>query len=366
MRWRLRSAFLAVLVGVLSATAPAQPAAADVPTLTLTGAASCEQNYLGYETASWTVIQTPGPLDKIDSYQASPLTWITSSSAPAPDTIVLRQWISEASAASVNFHESLTVTVAVATPQGTVNLTASASVTLALCQAPVIAYAAEIFTQHCDRSVDASVAYAPGYAAAPTTITFDGWKYGVNGAPDMVVDVTVSPGQTAHVFFPPQYAYYIVVEQDHVPLQYGYEYFIDVPAGCPYIPPVGAPGTGTSTPPPASSSAPGTSASPTTQPAPGQTGGAAGGSTGGAKVPGAPQQSAAAASTSGNTTTGTSQATKSGADNGQTLVTTIDAQSTVDDSILLWSVALGVLSLAAVVTFLLLRRRRSSQRATET
>lgn len=243
----------AVVVGPTLLYSPVAAAADAAPTVKVIGSVSCSPTTVGNFTVYFTVSQGPGPGGRFTSVNASPISTVygpqneLSSGTPA----IFRVGITVPDAAWSKFSESFAATVAFDLPDGTVDVNASTTITLPLCPA-LISPDADTYVQHCDRSVDAYVVYDPAYPAAPTTFTFSGRGYtGIAPYDVLTKVVTVSPGQTAHAFFPANHAYSIQLAQEKQAAQYGDSpTFSGVPQGCQYFPPPGSPESLSSTPPP--------------------------------------------------------------------------------------------------------------------
>ena len=248
----VNAGLIALIVAGTTVLYSPTPAEADAaPTVTVVGSATCSDSVVGYLSVNFTVYQTSGPGGRFVSLKGSPLSTVNgpqnalTSTTPA----VFRVLATAPDAALVKFTDSFSVTVAFDLPGGTVNVDASATITLPKCPA-AIPPDADTYVQHCDRSVDAYVVYDPTFTAGSTTFTFTGRGYtGVAPYEPVSVVVTVSPGQTAHAFFPANHAYAIQLSQENLHTQFGdSQLFSGVPQGCSFFPPPGSPGGQSSTP----------------------------------------------------------------------------------------------------------------------
>ena len=360
LRKRALGAALTALVVAGATLLYPTPAVADAPpTVTVSANVVCSFPAIGHLTVYFTVSQGSGPEGRFTSIKASPLADALGGGETPP---VFRVGMSVADADSIGRTETLAVTMAFDLPDGTVTVDASKTVALPLCPADVPGDA-DSYVQHCDRSVDAYIAYTPGYAAAPSTFTFYGRGYTGAAPYDTVAkSVTVSPGQTAHAFFPADHAYVIQIDQENQPLPFGASgYYSGMPPGCPYFPPPGSPESQTFTPPsgatpPSAGTQPGQGAAPVA-------GGQPGGSTTGGSGPIGGQVTPTDSAGTPVAAAGASAGTTPGVPSRQVPGRASTTAATTGTPVVAWTAAIGG-PLASLLVGIVLVRRRRTQLAT--
>lgn|SRR5262245_53249016 len=271
-----RARWLVGLASLLLATAgpmfalgtPASAARA-APELTVTGQVACSQLTLQAMDLNWTVSQQSDYPARFVAESATPDDVLY---GPGADPVLrgspwlVRQLMRPDLAALGGFVATMSVTVDFDIPEGPVRVTGHGSVTLPLCPAQMNYWDAA-YEPKCDGSVTVTVTYAPGFTAAPTSVSVVGRGYAFD-SPSQRWDLRLVTGDTKTVVVPEQYGYVIDAAQEG-----GLEHLASgsnrvLPAGCPPRssgPPPGQPPGGPPPPGGAAGSPPSTSDGGSTQ-----------------------------------------------------------------------------------------------------